>query len=178
MNRILAGVGLAAALVLPMGAVAKPDETEKRNAIAECKDERGKSRATREAFKSKYHSFSRCVAQKSAEEQAQNKAARENASKECKAERAADKDAFAEKYGTNKNDKNALGKCVSGKASEHKAAMDAADQQEATEFKNAAKACAAERKASGREAFAQKYGTNRNDSNAFGQCVSGKTSGS
>jgi hypothetical protein len=177
MNRFLAGVGLAAALVLPMGAVAKPDETEKRTAIAECKNERGKSRATREAFKDKYHGFSRCVQQKAAEEEAQNDAAKENASKECKAERAADKDAFEQKYGTNKNGKNAHGKCVSGKAAEHKAAMDAADQQEATEFKNAAKECAAERKAN-REAFAQKYGTNKNDNNAFGKCVSGKTSGS
>jgi hypothetical protein len=174
MNRILAGVGLAAALVLPMGAVAKPDETEKRAAIAECKNERGKSRVTREAFKDKYHGFSRCVQQKAAEEEAQNDAAKENASKECKAERAADKDAFEQKYGTSKNGKNAHGKCVSGKTAEQKAAMDAVDQQEATEFKNAAKECGAERKAN-REAFAQKYGTNKN---AFGKCVSGKTSGS
>jgi membrane protein involved in colicin uptake len=177
MNRILAGVGLAAALVLPMGAVAKPDETEKRTAIAECKDERGKSRATREAFKTKYHSFSRCVQQATAEEEAQSDAAKENASKECKAERDLDRAAFEQKYGTNKNKKNALGKCVSGKAAEQKAAMDAADAQEAAEVKNAAKECAAERKAD-RDAFAQKYGTGKNKRNAFGKCVSGKTGGS
>jgi hypothetical protein len=178
MKRILVGMGLAAALVLPTGAVAKPDETAKRTAIAECKDERGNSRATREAFKDKYHSFSRCVRQKTAEEEAQGKAAKENAAQECKAERSADEAAFQAKYGKNKNGKNAYGKCVSSKASEHKAAMDAADRQEATELKNAARECAAERKSSGREAFAQKYGKNKNDRNAFGKCVSGKTAAS
>jgi len=38
-----------------------------------------------------------------------------NAAKECKAERKADPVAFKEKYGTNKNGKNAFGKCVSSK---------------------------------------------------------------
>ena len=33
--------------------------------------------------------------------------------KACKAERKADRAAFAEKYGTNKNNRNAFGKCVS-----------------------------------------------------------------
>ena len=41
-----------------------------------------------------------------------------NAAKECKAERKEDPDAFKEKYGTNKNGKNAFGKCVSSKRSE------------------------------------------------------------
>ena len=36
-----------------------------------------------------------------------------DAVKACKAEREANPAAFAEKYGTNKNGKNALGKCVS-----------------------------------------------------------------
>jgi PKD domain len=39
-----------------------------------------------------------------------------NAAKECKAEREDDPDAFKEKYGTNKNGKNAFGKCVSSKS--------------------------------------------------------------
>ncbi len=38
-----------------------------------------------------------------------------NASEECKAERTADPEAFAATYGTGKNGKNALGKCVSSK---------------------------------------------------------------
>jgi len=37
---------------------------------------------------------------------------------------------------------------------------------------NAAKACAAERTSIGDEAFAVRYGTNGNDANAFGKCVS------
>jgi hypothetical protein len=41
-----------------------------------------------------------------------------NAANECKAERAADAAAFTKKYGTNKNGKNAYGKCVSAKARE------------------------------------------------------------
>jgi len=39
-----------------------------------------------------------------------------NAAKQCKAERASiGAAAFAQKYGTNKNKRNAFGKCVSGK---------------------------------------------------------------
>jgi hypothetical protein len=37
---------------------------------------------------------------------------------------------------------------------------------------SAAKKCKAERAAMGREAFAQKYGKNKNKRNAFGKCVS------
>ncbi len=37
----------------------------------------------------------------------------ENAAKQCKAERTADAPAFAAKYGTNENKRNAFGKCVS-----------------------------------------------------------------
>ena len=39
-----------------------------------------------------------------------------NAAKQCKAERKTDAAGFAEKYGTNKNKKNAFGKCVSQNA--------------------------------------------------------------
>ena len=41
-----------------------------------------------------------------------------NAAKECDAERDGGREAFEEKYGTNKNKKNAFGKCVSEKAHE------------------------------------------------------------
>jgi hypothetical protein len=175
MKTILIVVGLAAALAVPAAAQAKPTNADKRAAIAQCKAERGKSHATREAFKAKYHSFSRCVRQNAAEEKAQREASQTNAAKECKAERDADPAAFQQKYGTNHNGKNAFGKCVSSKAKEHKAEMDAQDQQEAKDFKNAAKECAAEREKVGEEAFASKYGTNRNGRNAFGKCVSSKS---
>ena len=42
---------------------------------------------------------------------------------------------------------------------------------------DAAKACKAERKSLGVEAFNKKYGTNHNLKNAFGKCVSGKSKG-
>jgi len=171
-------LALLAALALPAAAAAKPnpDRADKRAAVAQCKSERGKTEATRKAFKAKYHSMRRCVRQKGAEEAAEREAAQKNAAKECKAERSAiGAEAFAEKYGTNDNDKNAFGKCVSAKAKAKKAEMDAADDKAATEFRNAAKECDSERKAMGEEAFAEKYATNDNGRNAFGKCVSGRT---
>ena len=174
MNRILiAGVALVA-LALPAGAVARPDNDEVRAAKKQCKAERGKSAATREAFKAKYGKFARCVRQNAAEEETENETAHKNAAKECKAERDADPEAFAKAYGENANGKNALGKCVSTKAKAKKAEEDAEDAEEVKEFKNAAKECAAERERIGREAFADAYGTNANKSNVFGKCVSEK----
>jgi hypothetical protein len=175
MKSILIVVGVVAALAAPAAAPAKPSNADKRAAIAQCKEERGKARATREAFKAKYHSFSRCVRLKAAEEKAEREAAQANAAKECKAERAADPTAFQQKYGTNHNGRNAFGKCVSQKAKQHKAEADAQDKQEAQDFKNAAKECAAEREKVGEAAFDSKYGTNPNKRNAFGKCVSSHT---
>jgi hypothetical protein len=175
MQRMLIAIGLVAALALPAGALAKPTDGHKRAAIAQCKAERGKTRLTREAFKAKYHSFSRCVRKDAAEEKAQSEEAHTNAAKECKAEREADPAAFQAKYGTNHNKRNAFGKCVSAKAKENKAEMDAEDKQDAEDFKNAAKECGAERKTLGDDAFEAKYGTNHNKRNAFGKCVSSKS---
>ncbi|MGH2781837.1 MAG: hypothetical protein ACRDL4_06270 [Thermoleophilaceae bacterium] len=174
MKKILIGMGLAAMLALPAGAVAKPNATEKRAAKAECKDERGKSKATRAAFRARYRGFARCVRQNAAEEDAENRAARRNAAQECKEERSEDPNAFRDTYGTNPNGKNAFGKCVSGKARENRAEMDAEDEEESDERKNAAKECAAERREMGQDAFREEHGTNRNKRNAFGKCVSGK----
>jgi hypothetical protein len=182
MRSILVTVGLAALLVLPAGAMAKPNGTEKNAAKQQCKVERGHSPAAHEAFKAKYHSFSRCARHNAAEEENENEAAHDNAGKQCKAERADpgfaaahEDETFEEFYGTNENGKNAYGKCVSNKAKEQKAEMDAKDEQDADEFKNAAKECAAERKDIGVEAFAEEHGTNRNKRNAFGKCVASKT---
>src|SRR5215217_9197224 len=142
----------AAVLVLPAGAVAKPDAADKRAAIKQCKAERGKTKATRQAFKGKYHGFRRCIRQNAAEEHAEKQAALKSAAKDCKAERADanfpathDGKTFQKFYGTNKNGKNAYGKCVSAKAHERKAAADSDDAEEVAAFKNAAKECAAER---------------------------------
>ena len=185
MNKITLAIALAGALVLPATAAAKPpaEQEQQQAAHAQCKADRGKSNATREAFEAKYHSMSRCVRKRTAEEAAEDAAAQKNASKECKAE-ASDPNfeathrgkSFAEHYGANGNGKNAHGKCVSAKAKELKADMDEADAEEAEDFKNAAKACAAERRSLGTEKFADKYGTNPNNRNAFGKCVSKRTS--
>lgn len=172
MKKILLILGLMAVLAPPGTATAKPDAGEQRAAEHQCKAERGKSKATREAFRAKYGSMHRCMRRNAAEEEAENEAAHKDAAKECKAERADpefaeghDGKTFEEFYGTNKNLKNAYGKCVSAKAREHKQDMDDEDEDEAEEFKNAAKECAAERGDRGSEAFGQ---------NAFGKCVSAK----
>ena len=111
---------LALALLAPATAAAKPSGADKTNASKECKAERGTTAATREAFRVRYgtnkngkNAFGKCVSRRSKSEEAQREAAAKNAAKECKAERAADPAAFAAKYGTNTNKKNAYGKCVS-----------------------------------------------------------------
>jgi hypothetical protein len=187
MKTLSAVIVLAAVLVLPAGAVAKPDASDKRAAIAQCKSERGKSKATRRAFKAKYHGFSRCIHQNAAEEHAEKKTALKNAAKECKAERADadfpaahDGKTFQQFYGKNKNGKNAFGKCVSTKARALKAKEDEADDQDVAAFKNAAKECQAESDdpdfagSHDGKSFSDFYGTNHNHRNAFGKCVSSK----
>jgi hypothetical protein len=168
---------LALALLIPAGALAKahPDQGDKRAAKAECKTLRGSTDVTREAFRTQFRSFAACVRKTAVEEAQQEQSAHTNAAKECKAERTADPVAFANTYGTNGNKRNAFGKCVSKKAKAKEAAADEQDQQEATEFKNAAKECDSERDADS-AAFAEKYGTNENNRNAFGKCVSSKAS--
>ena len=84
-----------------------------------------------------------------------------NAAKFCKALRAdMGTEAFKQAYGTNKNKRNAYGKCVS----KHARTVDAIHS-------DAVKACKAEREANP-AAFAEKYGTNKNGKNALGKCVS------
>src|SRR3954447_267865 len=109
------------------------EKSAKKNAAKDCKAERAADPA---AFQQKYgtgknkkNAFGKCVSQKAREktkqaEQSQVQA-EENAAKQCKDERAADPAAFQQKYGTNKNKKNAFGKCVSQKAK----AQEASQQQ-------------------------------------------------
>jgi len=80
---------------------------------------------------------------------------------------------FDEFYGTNRNDRNAFGKCVSGKAQ-------ASQEQQQANLENAARQCRTERGDTdfaanhGGKSFSEYYGTNRNKKNAFGKCVSQK----
>jgi hypothetical protein len=182
MKKITLVAGLALILVVPATSVAKPtpDKGDKRAAKSECNMFRGHSGITREAFLTKYQSFKACVKARARDEAQEEQSAHKNASQECREERGntpESRQAFAEQYGKNGNQKNAFGKCVSEKAKAKEKAADAEDQQDATEFKNAAKDCDAERGDTDetRQAFATKYGTaNANYKNAFGKCVSQK----
>jgi hypothetical protein len=162
MKKITVSIGLALALVLPAGAIAKPhpDNADKRAAKAECKALRGSTDATREAFRTQFRSFAACVRKTAVEEAQEEQTAHKNAAKECKA------------LGLHGR---AFGKCVSEKAKAKERAADEQDAEEAAEFKNAAKECDAERTADA-AGFADQYGTNENDRNAFGKCVSSKAS--
>jgi len=177
MKKITVSIGLALALALPAGAVAKPtpDNADKRAAKAECKTLRGSTDVTREAFRTQFRSFAACVRKTAVEEAQEEQTAHSNAAKECKAERTADPATFATTYGTGPNGRNAFGKCVSKKAKAKEHAADVQDAEDAAEFKNAAKECDSERTADA-TAFAEKYGTNENNRNAFGKCVSSKAS--
>jgi hypothetical protein len=103
-----------------------------------------------------------------------------NGAQQCKAEQA-DPDfatshggmTFDEFYGTNHNDRNSFGKCVSGK-------VNATVAQQDENVQNAAQECRAERgdpnfaASHDGKSFTDFYGTNRNKKNAFGKCVSRK----
>ncbi len=181
---VVAAIGMAAVLAFPVTATAAPSKTDKRNASKECKAEL--KAIGKKAFgdlygsKSKKNAHGKCVSKHARGEQKQRKAAKRNAAKDCKAERAADPVAFEEKYRTSKgkgegkgkgkskgkSTGNAFGKCVSSKAKSKKKDADKKDKARL----NAAKECKAERAADG-TAFKEKYGKGRN---AFGKCVSTK----
>ena len=98
-----------------------------------------------------------------------------SAEKQCRDQRTSiGAQAFKDLYGTNHNKSNAFGKCVSATARAKEKKADAKDQEDATEFKNAAKECASERTADA-DTFKTTYGTEgSNFKNAFGKCVSQK----
>ena len=161
-----------------VSAQAKPTSKDKRNAQKECRAERGSEPATQEAFALRFKNFGKCVSTRTKEEAAQRAAARKRAKKQCKTERgktAETRAAFRQKYGTNKNGRNAFGKCKAKKAKKNKAKADRADRAKREKRQNAAQRCRQERGTTpeSRAAFEQKYGTNANKSNAFGKCVSG-----
>jgi len=92
----------------------------KTQAVKVCRAEQAADEA---AFTAKYgtgkkgaNAYGKCVSGKAKAAAQQAKAAELNASKACKAERAADPKAFVAKYATNAKRTNAFGKCVSAKA--------------------------------------------------------------
>jgi hypothetical protein len=168
---VAVGVGLLALAVTAGGATAGGKGKQfGKLAGKQCAQER--KALGHEAFAELYGkpATPNCLGVKAAEIKSEVK----NASQECKAERAdIGAEAFTEKYGTNKNKRNAFGKCVSGKAAD--------ELSENTEaVLNAAKACKAEEAdpafpaSHEGKSFDDFYGTNGNKMNSFGKCVSGK----
>jgi hypothetical protein len=104
-----------------------------RDAAAECREERGNSSRSQDAFKQEHRSgkgandaFGNCVSSLIKADRRDERSEFKNAAKECRAERGDTPEswaAFEEKYGTNKDDPlwmykpggNAFGKCVSSK---------------------------------------------------------------
>jgi hypothetical protein len=154
-------LGAALALVLPgMATAAAQSATAADLAKAGCKTEK---QASTKLFKQTYGAKSTAKAMQACVAKTVPAAATDlkNAAKACKGERDADAAAFAVQYGTNENDKNAFGKCVSGKA---KATTRAAAEDRA----DAAHTCKA-LKRDDAAAFTGEYGSGKN---AFGKCVS------
>jgi hypothetical protein len=173
MTKRLYTLAAAAALALPAAALAdQPSQQNQQNAAQYCKALRDSSgqQNFRSMFGGGKNAFGKCVSQNAKKDQRQQEAAHDSAAKQCKAEQAQDPAAFKQKYGTNKNGKNAYGRCVSQKAKAIKAQKDKTDENDVT----AAKQCKAEQ-SQDPQAFDQKYGTNENNKNAFGKCVSQKS---
>jgi hypothetical protein len=100
---------------------ARTVDSAQKNAAKDCKAERAADEA---AFKEKYgtnknksNAYGKCVSQKASEKESEVTTSLVDAAKDCRTERTADPAAFREKYGTNKNKRNAFGKCVSKQAS-------------------------------------------------------------
>jgi hypothetical protein len=162
---------LAVAAILPVAALAdEASPSDKANGARSCQALKTSLGAA--TFASTYgtnadksNAFGKCVS-KWTQTEHQNRHA---AAAACKAEQADanfaashDGKSFDQFYGTGKKGANAMSRCLASK----RAAESAADKQKVM---NAARACKAERKAMGAEAFKLKYG---NNANAFGKCVS------
>ena len=166
-----------AALVPATASAVTPSPADSKNAAKFCKalkvssgsaaNFRSAVDAVTTAKVTESNAYGKCVSfyakQANSEAAKQEKAAKTNAAKQCKAERAADPAAFSTKYGSGKNAKNAYGKCVSQKAKANKAKADKEDKAEEQDRVNAAKTCKAA-KAATPAAFSQP--------SAFGKCVS------
>jgi hypothetical protein len=147
----LAVVGVSSAQAGTRGPVAKA-------AAWACKTER--AQMGKAAFRATYGRTAMRTCMRTLRDEAQE--AVRNAAQECREERAADPDAFKDKYGENENGRNAFGKCVS-----RHARGELAPEVRAT--LNAAQSCKAERRADP-QAFHTKY-ANEKGRRAFARCV-------
>lgn len=120
------------------------------------------------------NAFGNCVSNRAKASSQAEQQGRTNPAQTCRALRTSLGTAtFSKTYGKNASDKNAFGKCVSATA-----------KSQSTNEVNASTACKAEQDDAnfaanhGGKTFAQFYGTNDDQSNAFGKCVSGKAQAS
>ena len=166
MKKVILVVALAA-LLAPLAALADNAPTPAQTANQMCAAEKAQMGA--DAFKQAYgtnanksNAWGKCVSGKAKAAHA----AVQNAAQTCAAEQAQDAAAFAGKYGTTQKgkgaDKNAMGKCVSGK-------VHAAVTTDAKNVAKAAKTCKSDMKANA-AAFVSKWGGKK--ANAFGKCAS------
>jgi hypothetical protein len=167
MSRALVALGVFGALALPAGAMAGPTETDRKNAAKECRAEQGTTDATKQAFADKYgtnandaNAFGKCVSTRARDEEAERKAARKAAKRACQPRK--------------RGKGHAYGRCVKRKQKAFERKADREDRREIKSEQNASRTCSEERAQMGDDAFAEKYGKNRNKRNAFGKCVSEK----
>jgi hypothetical protein len=172
MRRTAITLALVGTLALGAPAMAADGPASTPSPEKQCRTERSEMGVTmfRQAYgtnRTRHNAFGKCVSKRSAATDEAKADAKENASRMCKAEEAADPATFAEHYGTGRKKRNAHGKCVSQNAHQQ-AAKTVKDEVEADI--GAAQTCKAERKADP-DAFKDEYGTNRHKRNAFGRCV-------
>jgi hypothetical protein len=180
MKKLFLACAVSAAAIAPAAAsAADPAPSDFKNAAKYCKALKAASGSSfASMFGTKKNAYGKCVSstakKRANEDAAQEKAAKTNAAKQCKAERqdsgfaaAHGGKTFEQFYGTG-NGNNAYGKCVSQNAKQRKAAADAEDKAQQKDRLNAAKTCKAAKK-SDPDQFGEDFGTRRN---AFGKCVS------
>jgi hypothetical protein len=133
MKTLSAVIVAVAILVVPGTAAAKSKDPDKRAAIAQCKSERGKSKASHRAFKARYHSFRGCTHPKVAKVKAA-KAARRAAVGDCRDERSDDdfpaaheEKSFDDFYDSDDENETGFHECVTTKVGENEADDDAGD---------------------------------------------------
>jgi hypothetical protein len=177
------------ALALPAGAAGDPPTQENRkDAAKHCKSMRAAAE-TRLNFAQMVedlqpgdqvnangkNAYGQCVKFHARDERNEEARAQRSASRECREMREQNPEAFGR--GPNAQWRN-LGQCVSQKRRENKAEADRKDRNQV----NAARECRAEqeqdeatfRSEHNGESFAEFYGDNANNRNAFGKCVSQK----
>jgi hypothetical protein len=181
MKRLLIAALTLGLLLVPAIGASGVTGKDKSNAARECHALK-KAMGTenfREAFgtnKNKHNAFGKCVSTKSREEAKERRAAKRKAKRQC--EEASESKAGGNGHGKGhaKSHGRAFRECVSEKTKENKKKADKKDKEKV----NAAKACKAEQddpafaSGHGGKSFDEFYGTNANDQNSFGKCVSTK----